>query len=99
MSEPKRPAVYILTSSRLGTLYVGVTSDPAKRIWDHKNDVADGFTKRYGVHVLVWLEFHDTMISAIEREKQLKKWRRAWKIALIEKDNPHWCDLYPGLIL
>ena len=93
------PAVYILANGRNGTLYIGVTSDLLKRVWEHKNDVADGFTKRYGVHSLVWLELHDTMVSAIEREKQLKKWRRAWKIALIEEGNPDWCDLYPGLPL
>lgn len=98
VSESKHPAVYILAGGRNGTLYVGVTSDPAKRIWEHKNDVADGFTKRYGVHTLVRIEFHDTMASAIEREKQLKKWRRAWKIALIETENPDWCDLYPSLL-
>ena len=94
----KRPAVYILASTSLGTLYVGVTSDLVRRIWEHKNDVADGFTKRYGVHTLVWFEFHATMPLAIEREKQLKNWQRDWKIALIEETNPDRCDLYPALL-
>ncbi len=69
-----------------------------KRVWEHKNDVAEGFTKRYGIHVLVWLEFHETMPQAIEREKKLKKWHRAWKIAIIEENNPDWSDLFPSLV-
>ena len=91
---PKQPAVYILASKRNGTLYIGVTSDLAKRIWQHKNDVVDGFTKRYSVHYLVWYELHETMESAIGREKALKNWKRVWKLELIEKSNPGWQDLY-----
>ncbi|MBI1801285.1 MAG: GIY-YIG nuclease family protein [Chloroflexi bacterium] len=91
----KSPAVYMLASRRNGTLYMGVTSDLLKRVWQHKNDVAEGFTKQYGVHTLVYYELHVTMLEAIRREKQLKKWNRAWKIALIEKENPHWQDLWP----
>ena len=90
----KQPAVYILASKRNGTLYIGVTSDLAKRIWQHKNDVVDGFTKRYSVHYLVWYELHETMESAIGREKALKNWKRVWKLELIEKSNPGWQDLY-----
>ena len=93
----KQPCVYILASKRNGTLYVGVTSDLAKRIWEHKNDAADGFTKRYNVHLLVWYEAHETMESAIVREKALKEWRRQWKLNLIEAMNPDWRDLYDGL--
>ena len=94
----KRPCVYILASQRNGTLYVGVTSDLVKRIYEHKNDCVDGFTKEYGVHVLVYFELHDDMQAAIEREKQVKKWIRAWKLALIEKQNPQWRDLYPDIV-
>ena len=94
----RQPCVYILASRRHGTLYVGVTSDLLKRVWEHKGDLADGFTLRYRIHDLVWFEQHDTMASAISREKALKEWKRAWKIDLIEKDNPDWRDLYPDLI-
>ena len=97
-SRPKSPAVYILASKRNGTLYIGVTSDLARRIWQHRNDVADGFSRRYGTHLLVYFESHATMESAIAREKQLKAWRREWKLALIERDNPDWEDLYEGLL-
>jgi len=90
----KQPAVYILTNERNGTLYIGVTSDLVKRIWEHKNNLVEGFTKRYSVHHLVWYELHENMNSAIEREKNLKEWKRAWKIKLIEEDNPKWSDLY-----
>ena len=93
----KQPCVYILTSKRSGTLYVGVTSNLAQRVWQHKNDLAEGFTKRHGVHSLVWYESHDTMGSAIAREKALKGWQRRWKLELIEKDNPGWRDLYEDL--
>ena len=89
--------MYILASKRNGTLYVGVTSDLRQRVWLHKNGAYDGFTKKYGVRDLVWREFHSTMDDAIQREKALKKWRRDWKIALIEKTNPNWRDLYPSL--
>jgi putative endonuclease len=90
----KQPAVYILASKPNGTLYVGVTSDLVKRCWEHKNDPVDGFTRRYGVHRLAYFELHADMISAITREKQLKKWNRAWKLRLIQKHNPHWQDLW-----
>ena len=91
---PKQPCVYILASCRNGTLYVGVTSDLVKRIWEHKNDVVKGFTERYRVHTLVWFEQHDTMESAIAREKAIKEWKRRWKLELIERQNPEWRDLY-----
>ncbi len=90
----KQPCVYILASKRNGTLYIGVTSNLPQRVWQHKNDLVEGFTKRYGVHMLVWLEAHETMESASTREKNLKRWKRDWKIELIEKDNPSWRDLY-----
>jgi putative endonuclease len=93
----KRFVVYILASRRNGTLYVGVTSDLAKRIWEHRQGFVDGFTKDYGVAMLVWYEMHDTAESAITREKQLKKWNRAWKVRLIEEVNPYWNDLYSNL--
>jgi len=94
----RQPAVYILASKRNGTLYIGVTSDLAKRVWQHKNDVVDGFTKRYSVHQLVWYKLHETMESAIEREKTLKNWKRAWKLELIENSNPSWQDLYETIV-
>jgi putative endonuclease len=94
----KQPCVYILASRRNGTLYVGVTSNLVQRIWQHKNNVAEGFTKKYGIHLLVWFESHETMESAIGREKAIKEWRRAWKITLIEEKNPHWCDLYEKIL-
>ncbi len=91
--NPERlPCVYLLASQRNGTLYAGVTSDLIRRVWEHKNDLTDGFTKRYGVHTLVWYEVHDNMESAIRREKAIKKWRRAWKIRLIEQLNAQWHD-------
>ena len=86
--------VYILANKPGGTLYIGVTSNPIQRIWQHKNDFMAGFTKRYSVHRLVWYEVHESMESAISREKALKKWNRAWKIELIEKGNPTWEELY-----
>ena len=94
----KQPCVYILASDRNGTLYVGVTSDLIKRVWEHKNDLVPGFTKRYSVHELVWYELHDSMESAIAREKAIKEWKRQWKLELIERENPEWKDLYPGLL-
>ena len=90
--------MYILASKRNGTLYIGVTSDPVKRVWEHKNDFVDGFTKQHGVHTLVWYEVHETMESAIAREKALKYWKRKWKLRLIEEMNPDWVDLYKELI-
>ena len=93
-----QPAVYILASQRNGTLYIGVTSHLVQRIWQHKNDLVEGFTEKYGVHGLVHFELQDDMLSAITREKQLKKWNRAWKLALIEKQNPTWQDLWPTIL-
>lgn len=90
----KLPCVYLLASKRNGTLYVGVTSDLVKRIWEHKNHFVEGFTKQYGVDRLVWYEVHETMESAIWREKAVKEWQRAWKLKLIEDANPDWKDLY-----
>ncbi len=90
----KEPAVYILASQRNGTLYIGVTSDLVQRIWDHRLSKVEGFTKEHHVHMLVYYEYHDDMDSAIQREKQLKKWNRAWKLRLIEEKNPEWNDLY-----
>lgn len=86
--------VYILASKRNGTLYIGVTSDLKKRVWEHKNDVVEGFTKTYDVHDLVWFESHETTESAITREKQMNEWKREWKIKRIEEMNPEWKDLY-----
>ena len=88
------PCVYILASRRNGTLYIGVTSNLAHRVWHHKTDAIPGFTQRFGVHRLVWYEAHPTMASAIEREKALKEWQRAWKLRLIEGMKPCWRDLY-----
>jgi putative endonuclease len=88
----------MLASKRNGTLYVGVTSDLIKRVWEHKQDFVEGFTKKHGVHSLVWYELHADMLSAIAREKALKEWKRAWKLALIEKGNPLWRDLYDDLV-
>jgi putative endonuclease len=93
-----RPCVYIMASDRNGTLYIGVTNHIARRAWEHRSDFVEGFTKRYGVHRLVYVEFHATMPLAIQREKQLKKWRRAWKIRLVEEFNPQWRDLYEDLL-
>lgn len=86
--------VYILASKRNGTLYVGVTSDLVRRLYEHKHDMVEGFTKKYKVHSLVWFEGTDNIESAIMREKQLKSWKRQWKLELIEKTNPEWRDLY-----
>jgi putative endonuclease len=94
----KIPAFYLLASKKLGIIYAGATSNLVKRVWEHKNDVVAGFTQRYNVHRLVYFEAHDTIAQAIVREKQVKKWRRAWKIALIEKENPEWLDLWENVI-
>ena len=93
-----QPAVYILANKRNGTLYVGVTSDLVKRIWEHKNNMVEGFTRRYHIHQLVWYELHESIESAIIREKRLKDWKRAWKLELIEKTNPDWLDLYDTIV-
>ena len=90
----KAPCVYILANRPNGTLYIGVTSNLVQRVWQHKNDLVEGFTKRYGVHRLVWYEAHENMESAITREKMLKRWKRAWKVRLIKEANPEWSDLY-----
>jgi len=90
----RQPAVYMLASKKNGTLYIGVTSDLVKRVWEHKQNVVKGFTERYHIHQLVWYELHETMESAIKKEKMLKNWKRDWKLELIEESNPNWQDLY-----
>jgi len=92
------PAIYILASQPNGTLYIGVTGDLIRRIHEHRNDLTDGFSKKYKTHSLVYFEQHETMDSAITREKQLKKWNRKWKLELIEENNPGWQDLYETLL-
>ena len=94
----KIPCVYLLASKRNGTLYVGVTSNLVQRVWQHRSGFVEGFTKRYGVHRLVWYEVHETMESAILREMALKKWNREWKISLIQETNPTWRDLYEDIV-
>ncbi len=94
----KQPAVYILTNKPGGVLYIGVTSDLVKRVWQHRSDAVEGFSRRYRLHELVYFEQYESMLEAIEREKALKKWRRAWKDALIEKANPKWRDLWVDLV-
>ncbi len=89
--------VYMLASARNGTLYIGVTSNLVKRIWEHREGLADGFTKQHNVKQLVWFETHMDVVAAITREKQLKKWNREWKINLIQATNLEWRDLYEGL--
>ena len=93
----KQPCVYLMASRRNGTLYVGVTSDLMKRAWEHKNGAVEGFTKRYSVHKLVWYEVHESMDSAIAREKAIKAWNRKCKLELVEKANPEWDDFYAML--
>lgn len=90
--------VYILASHRNGTLYIGVTKDLLKRVWEHKNKIIKGFTQKYGVDLLVYFEETNDINSAIKREKQLKTWNRSWKLELIEKSNPNWRDLYRDII-
>ena len=94
----RQPAVYVMASKPNGTLYIGVTGDLPKRVWEHKNASVDGFTRRYGVHRLVYYELYTDMLSAIAREKQMKKWNRAWKLELIEKQNPDWYDLWGEIV-
>ncbi|WP_226662613.1 GIY-YIG nuclease family protein [Microbulbifer aggregans] len=94
----KQPCVYLLASKCNGTLYTGVTSNLVQRIWQHKKGVVEGFTQRYNVKILVWYELHHTMESAIQREKAIKNWHRAWKLKLIESSNPKWNDLYPEIL-
>jgi putative endonuclease len=90
--------VYILASARNGTLYVGVTNDLARRVGEHRDGVSAGFTKKYGVNMLVWFEEHSDIHEAILRETRIKKWRRAWKLELIEKSNPDWNDLFDRIV-
>ncbi len=89
--------VYILASTRNGTLYIGVTSNLIKRVWEHKNKCVSGFTNKYDINKLVYYEQHEDISEAITREKILKKWLRKWKLELIEKDNPEWIDLYESI--
>jgi putative endonuclease len=89
--------VYLLASTKHGTLYLGVTNNLVRRIYEHRTKAAGGFTARYGVDKLVWFEIYEDAVTAISREKELKKWRRDWKIRLIEEANPEWGDLYPGI--
>jgi putative endonuclease len=93
----KRGYVYIMASGRNGTLYIGVTSNLLKRAWEHREGIAEGFTRQYGCKTLVWFEVHDRIDDAIRREKQMKEWRRAWKLRQIEAMNPDWHDLFPTL--
>ena len=97
MAVERQPCVYILASQPRGTLYIGVTSDLIKRLWQHREGLTAGFTKRYSVHSLVRYEMFGSMEQAILREKQLKRWHRAWKINLVESENPDWRDLAVGL--
>jgi putative endonuclease len=91
--------VYILASRRNGTLYTGVTGNLLRRVYEHKNNIREGFTSKYGVHLLVWFETFDNVEAAIVREKRIKRWRRVWKLELIEKGNPDWTDLYEKISL
>jgi putative endonuclease len=97
MIREREPCVYILASQPRGTLYIGVTSDLLARLWQHRTGALPGFTSRHAVNLLVWFERYGEMETAILREKQLKNWRRQWKINLIEETNPHWADLAVGL--
>lgn len=94
----KKSYVYILASDRNGTLYIGVTSNLIRRIYEHKNNLAEGFSNKYRTHLLVYYEQHNDICTAIAREKHLKKWRRKWKLRLIEETNPEWHDLYDDII-
>ena len=94
----KKPAVYILANKKHGTLYIGVTANLLKRIWEHKQNSVPSFTTKYRIHLLVYYESHENMLSAISREKALKNWKRTWKITLIEKQNPCWHDLYRTIL-
>lgn len=98
MREERYVAVYIMASQRLGTLYIGATSYLNRRIWQHREGLVPGFTKKYGLKRLVWYEPHEDMVSAFQRERSLKRWPRQWKINLIERENPYWDDLYDSLI-
>ena len=98
MARMKQPSVYLLTNKKNGVLYTGVTSNILQRIYQHKHKMIDGFSKKYGTHLLVYYEQHEDMECAIRREKQIKKWKRQWKIELIERHNPNWYDLYESLL-
>ena len=98
MKQEKTYSVYILANKRNGTLYIGVSSNLKKRIYEHKNGIIEGFTKKYKIHLLVYYELFNNVNEAITREKQLKKWNRKWKMELIEKANPQWKDLYDDLV-
>ena len=98
MEMIKQPCVYLLASKRNGTLYVRVTSDLVKRVWEHKKDLVEGFTKHYAIHNLVWYELHETLLGAIAREKAIKGWKRKWKVQLIEETNSQRRDLYHDLL-
>ena len=91
--------IYILASRKRGTLYIGVTSNLTKRVYEHKNGLVDGFTKKYGVHRLVYYEVAEDAATALSREKRMKKWNRSWKLNLIEEQNPEWSDLYARLTI
>lgn len=93
-----QPCICILAGEPRGTLYLGVTNDVIRRVWEHKADAVEGFTRKYAVHTLVYAEFHATMPDAILGEKQIKAWKRQWKVEMIERDNPTWRDLYEGMI-
>ncbi len=95
--KEKRFWVYMMASRHYGTLYIGMTSDLIKRVWQHKNKIFEGFTEKYDVNLLVWYEEHGNAESAIQKEKRLKKYNRDWKINLIERETPHWEDLYEGI--
>ena len=95
----KQPAVCLLANKRNGTLYVGVSNDLVRRVYEHREGQSDGFTKKYGIKILVYFEQHEDIAQAIQREKNLKRWRRAWKIDLVEKENPTWRDLYETIVL
>jgi putative endonuclease len=95
--DGKHPCVYILASQRNGTIYVGVTSDVVRRVWEHRSGAVPSFTEKYKVYILVYAEFHETMEAVISREKQIKRWKRVWKLELIEQNNPQWRDLYDEL--
>ena len=90
----RQPCVYILANRRNGAIYIGVTANLCARIWQHRENLVEGFTQRYGIHHLVWFEMHETMPSAIAREKAIKEWKRLWKVRLMEDTNPYWHDLY-----
>lgn len=94
----KQPAVYIITNKPNGVLYIGVTSDLVKRVWEHKNKLVDGFSNKYNLQYLVYYEVHEDMSEAIVREKQIKKWNREWKVNLVNEINPEWSDLYQSIV-